>query len=108
MLLPLAFLFRLRVVAHLATPIHVFEGSGAGAVVSTLLEQDGLALCLVLDVLRETLEEFGVLSLVDGTQDRCWRPAAWVDGGAVGDLAGEIIPGNLAVGLGGVHERLAH
>lgn len=40
---------------------------------------DRLGLALVLDVLSETLEEPGVLSLVNGPQHRGRRPASGVD-----------------------------
>jgi hypothetical protein len=59
----------------------------AGAVKSP---HDRLRLGLVDDVLREALQELGVLALVDDAQRGCRGPAAGVDDRTVGDLGRQL------------------
>lgn len=72
------------------------------------LDGDGLVAALVDDVLRKTLEEFGVLALVHSAENAGRSPAAGVYCAAVGDAGGDVVPCGLLSGRERGAARQAH
>ncbi len=62
---------------------------------------------LVVDVLREPLQEPGVLTLVNRPQDGRGGPPPGVDHGAVGDLGRDVLPLGRLLGEAGVDDGVA-
>ena len=65
---------------------------------SVFLPQNWFSLCLVDDVLCESLEELWIFSFVNSAEDRSRSPASGIDDGAISDLCRQVIAGRVVLG----------